>query len=653
LDLSYLVPTSDGGVLIGNKSGTLLRLDKNGQIVWGKQYRHLYATTAFELEDRSIIIIGAARIARLDPGGEPISITHFTHPPDSPLIPAPPFYEIDSLHKMTDGTVIAAGINGGIMTIDSQGQLISLKLPDAHIGYGRVTWIGDDGSWHGGWSEKANWVERKGTDGLGWRRRIIAGENVFVATRPLFLIGTQDGGALFGSYRRDYDIDPEPKLWLIRFDQNGEVGWQYTYDIGPGNVRAYETRDGGFVFAGWGGYYFQESVSDLEGYLRLARIGPSGELEWSKIYGNGRSLPLVTEIQESSEGAIILSGNLGTFDGEQITRRSDLVVMKIGTGGEFIDCNLMQDWPLTAPQATIHQIVELYAEPYQILETEVLSSQSTNEPTHQDLEFNLIQPCLRIQPTPTPAPTQIPITPKADGNVWIVGGNGIVLGSFDGNSWMQATTPNSLPEPGTPFDLFLSQAKYIGETLRYGDNFIEKPGCLQIELTQEFTGIPTLGISAGWQILPDEPLWANLDSPFYTAAILDHLAAAGITDPTISLTNVLRIDFEGDGIEEALISANYSVSRAGDTIDGSLILLRRVIGNEILTSQLLPAELLTNGSWSSFRIFGLFDLDGDGDLEIVIEGYLDSQPGTWIFDTNNDGYVEVLSVECGLQEWPE
>ncbi len=435
MDLSYLVSTSDGGVLIGNDSDILLRLDKKGKILWGKQIRNLYPSSAFELQNGTLVIIGTARITYMDPEGNVQKTIYYSHLPDSPRIPAPPFSKIDNIQETAEGNIIAAGINGEILTFDSQGLLISLKFPETYHIFGTIKWIGEDASWKGGWSKQpreANWIERNGTDGLSWRRKIVAGENEYVAFKPHFVLGTQDSGALFGSYKRDYEKADEPKLWLIRFDKFGDLEWEYTYDVGPGEVNAFETQDGGFVVAGWGGYYFHDSESDFDGHLWISRISPSGNIQWSKIYGNGRSIPLITKIEESSDGAYYLSGNLGIFDGEEIRPQPHMVLMKIGAGGEFSECDLLQPWPLPAPEVSGNKIVDLYSESYQILETEIQSKILPHPPIPKDLDFDLIQACVSIQAEPTPVP------PPAYGRAWIIGGNGIVLGSFSENSWIPA-----------------------------------------------------------------------------------------------------------------------------------------------------------------------------------------------------------------------
>jgi hypothetical protein len=51
---------------------------------------------------------------------------------------------------------------------------------------------------------------------------------------------------------------------------------------------------------------------------------------------------------------------------------------------------------------------------------------------------------------------------------------------------------------------------------------------------------------------------ADTTQPVYVKAVRDFLNARGVADPKVQITRVLRVDLEGNGEEEVLISAtNY------------------------------------------------------------------------------------------------
>jgi hypothetical protein len=645
-EVSFLIPTNDGGVIIGIGRESLVRLDSRGNFIWGRRFRNLYASAAYLAEDGTLIIIGSSRIAHLDSWGNMIYWTYYSHLPGSPHIPAPPFHHIDSVHKNENGSMIASGSYGKILRIDKLGQLESLKLPVGPIGYGYLSFAGKSALWHGGWSNDpsdANWVERKGTDGLSWRRKIVAGENVYVAFKPHFLFETHDEGVLFGSIQRDYDLDDKYKLWLVRFDQSGKVIWQYVYDVDPAEVRVHETRNGDFVIAGWGQNNFHDLTGELKGYLWMARLGPQGDVKWSTIYGNGKSFPVIHKIHEGSDGSIFLSGNPATYEGDQIKHHSNLLVMKLGLNGELQGCDLMNPWPLSTPRKATHNIVELFSEPIEILETGFIAEDKTTSLNQQGLAAKLVQGCVSIMPTPIPVPAQ------EDQSVWVVSGRGIVLGSYnDEKGWIPADAISSLPAPGLTFSMYVPPADYIGETARANENIQGNEDCVQIELTKDFTGITTLGISGQWEIMPRDPFWGIDSNSFYRNEVRDYLTNHGLTDPRVWLTDYIRLDFDLNGTEDVLISAKYHSSQNGNPIDGSVVLLRQVSMNEVVTLQLLPESGIGLETNSEFKVFGLFDLNGDGNLEVVIGGDIEGSPGTWIFDIKPESEINSLEIGCGL-----
>jgi len=67
-----------------------------------------------------------------------------------------------------------------------------------------------------------------------------------------------------------------------------------------------------------------------------------------------------------------------------------------------------------------------------------------------------------------------------------------------------------------------------------------------------------IGLAAAWNALPRKPLIADASQSVYVEAVRDFLKSHGIADPQVRITPILRVDLDGDGEEEVLISAtNY------------------------------------------------------------------------------------------------
>ena len=90
------------------------------------------------------------------------------------------------------------------------------------------------------------------------------------------------------------------------------------------------------------------------------------------------------------------------------------------------------------------------------------------------------------------------------------------------------------------------------------------------------------------------------------------------------LTQVLRVDLDGDGTEEVLLSAT---SRAeypkpdAEANDYSFVMLRQVVGknvrNTLLTGEFYPVRKEFNAP-NKYAVVGVLDLDGDGVMEVVV-----------------------------------
>ncbi len=67
-----------------------------------------------------------------------------------------------------------------------------------------------------------------------------------------------------------------------------------------------------------------------------------------------------------------------------------------------------------------------------------------------------------------------------------------------------------------------------------------------------------IGLAATWNALPRRPVIADATQSVYVEAVRDFLKTRGIADPKVRITRILRVDLDGDGEEEVLISAtNY------------------------------------------------------------------------------------------------
>ena len=125
----------------------------------------------------------------------------------------------------------------------------------------------------------------------------------------------------------------------------------------------------------------------------------------------------------------------------------------------------------------------------------------------------------------------------------------------------------------------------------------------------------------------------------------------------MQITRILRIDLEGDGEDEVLISATNYFTKEGEVPmhapargSYSIVILRRVVAGKVQT-QLVAGEVYTKADASNapnlYSIAAVLDLNGDGKLEVIVHSLYYEGGETAIYRCEPEKIEAVLSVECG------
>jgi len=181
-----------------------------------------------------------------------------------------------------------------------------------------------------------------------------------------------------------------------------------------------------------------------------------------------------------------------------------------------------------------------------------------------------------------------------------------------------------------------------------------------------------MAIAASWNALPRKPRVVDPTQKVYIDSVRDFLKTKGIEQPKVKIENILRVDLDGDGEDEVLISSTNYFSK--DTLDYapnvapnaevpmrspagsySMVLLRRVVAGKVET-QLVQGEFYpkayvsSDGSFNApnaYSVIAVLDLDGDGKMEIVIGSQYYEGGATTIYRCDPKQCAELLSVGCG------
>lgn len=167
-------------------------------------------------------------------------------------------------------------------------------------------------------------------------------------------------------------------------------------------------------------------------------------------------------------------------------------------------------------------------------------------------------------------------------------------------------------------------------------------------------GADAVGLTGGWNPMPRPVRAQSTRQQVYVDALAAFLRSKGLQNPRLNLTQVLRVDLEGDGNEEVLLSAvtpDYDVAEARKD-DYTVILLRKLVGGEVRTHLLDGRFFPTAGGQMTggnrVSIAGVLDLNGDGVLEIVTEYVGYEENGYEVFTVKGTRAARVLTAGIGV-----
>jgi len=263
-----------------------------------------------------------------------------------------------------------------------------------------------------------------------------------------------------------------------------------------------------------------------------------------------------------------------------------------------------------------------------------------------------------LVPTSEPAPpTEEPqsepgkpvVAPIVDGNT------GFLLGGTQNGRWLDPDATAQLLVGNERYRVY-SGVTNLGEA-RGSRPVTESAGPCSgrhvITLKPSPQVQPAIAIGGTWDLLPRRPQALTLDSVVYREAMADWLRTQGIDQPEVQLTAVQRIDLEGDGVDEVVVSATR-LKDGGHTPpvaagDYSVVVVRKLVAGSVVTLPLVgeyyrQAQDLAYPS--THALATILDVNGDGTHEIVVHSTLWEGTTTTIYAVHDRLVQQVGSVGC-------
>lgn len=238
----------------------------------------------------------------------------------------------------------------------------------------------------------------------------------------------------------------------------------------------------------------------------------------------------------------------------------------------------------------------------------------------------------------------------------------MVLGWWDGSSWVEADEGMDLPiEGGEDYQIVLDgkrgvvhgSAQVQGCDIVFPSDFpgieFSDPDALSrfLQERDEERLIQGVAISAGWELRP-RPVMDGEAHPDLEATAVDLLEERGFDAPRVDILQTVDADLDGDGAIETLVVAE-DTELANSSSDVYSILFAVSPSWErpvLIAGSIIPAD--ETGFPESYRISAVADLSGDGRMEVIVDGQGWETGWVTAHELVASDFEERLGAGCGV-----
>jgi len=229
---------------------------------------------------------------------------------------------------------------------------------------------------------------------------------------------------------------------------------------------------------------------------------------------------------------------------------------------------------------------------------------------------------------------------------------GFLLGVVVNGTWRDAERAASMVRGGERYRVFAG-----GRAVGVATGSRPEPGepcddARLVKLTPEVEDADVAVVGA-WNVRPRAVTPGDAANPAYAADVRRLARAHGIANAEVRITRVVRADLDGNGTEEAIVSATRAAEQLGWAAragDYSMVFVRKLVQGAVRTIVLVESyhpRSSPNAVPSVFDLGGVYDLDGDGGYEIVLRGRYYEGGSTAVFKIRGTTAARVAESGCG------
>lgn len=234
---------------------------------------------------------------------------------------------------------------------------------------------------------------------------------------------------------------------------------------------------------------------------------------------------------------------------------------------------------------------------------------------------------------------------------------GYLIGAVESGKWIEATDATDSIKPGAKLPVFGVTGTVGNVTIVKLDTRNEPcPDRPVVKLNPRKLKQGAVAFSADWNPLPRKPKLIDPNDKTHADVVREFLRERGLKNPIVSISQILRIDLDGDGRDEFVISATHykngqHIPHESSPNTYSFVMIERLVDGqsktELVDGEFYP-EAKADVAPNKFEVAALLDLTGDGKIDVVLRSAYYEGDEISVYETQPSGAKKVLSVGCGL-----
>ena len=235
--------------------------------------------------------------------------------------------------------------------------------------------------------------------------------------------------------------------------------------------------------------------------------------------------------------------------------------------------------------------------------------------------------------------------------------HGYLIGAIHSGKWLEPMESTNSVKHGAKLPVYGVTGK-IGtvETVKLDAENEPCPDRPIVRLNPRKVKNGGVAFAASWNPLPRKIESIDAKQKQHVDLVREFLHERGLRDPVAHVSQIFRVDLDGDGHDEFVISATHY--KNGDEIPDesspntySFVAVERFIDGkpkiELVDGEFYP-KAKADAAPNKFEIAALLDLNGDGKIEIVLRSAYYEGDEISVYQYLPSGVKKVLSVGCGL-----